>query len=207
MFHATRDIATGILFSGMLLNGCDGPAGKEGPARPASQPAPKIEIMTARAEALAERIPIVGTLFPAEDALIATKASGVLRRTFVDVSSVAKPDDPLAQVDQQDYQFAVAQAEAAQAAVLARLGTNQIPDASFDLNQVSAVQRAAAEFENARFTHDRMVRLGEQMSAVSEQELNDVRTRLHVAQAELHLAIEEAAALVASSRERRSELE
>lgn len=160
-----------------------------------------VGVETVRARSVRRHIPVVGTLFAAEEAVISTKASGVLRRTFVDVGRSVRPGDPLAQVDPRDYETSVEQARSSLAEVLARLGVSEVPDESFDLNRVAAVERAAAQLENARFSHDRLVQTE---ATYSEQELNDVRTRLRVAEADHQLAIDETAALAAAARERRS---
>ena len=157
--------------------------------------------------ALASPIPIVGTLFAAEEAVVSTKAAGILERTYVDVGASVAPEAPLTQVDAQEYEVAVAQSEASLAEVLARLGVTEVPGESFQLGSVSTVQRAAAQLENARFTFDRLTRLREQGQSVSEQELSDVSTRFRVAEADHRLAIDEAAALAASARERASILQ
>jgi len=192
-----------LVVCGAWQAGCsegDAARGGETP-KAAPQPVVEVEVMTAVPEARAWRIPIVGTLAAAEQAIISTKTAGILRRTFVDVGGIVAPGDPLAQVDRVDYDVAAEQARASLAEVLARLGVAEVPDESFDLKRVSAVARAAAQLENARFTSERLTRMG---TAYSEQELNDASTQLRVAEANHQLAVDEAAALVATARERHS---
>jgi RND family efflux transporter MFP subunit len=194
-------VATLVPIIGALLAaGCrppDGPASR--PAAPTTSPAVAVKVQTARPQALPLRVPIIGTLAAAEEVTISTKVAGVLRRTFVDVGDFAPPGAALTQVDAVDYELAVARARAALGEVLARLGVTEVPDASFELARVSSVVRAAAQLENARFTHDRLTNLG---TAVSEQEMSDVAARLRVAAAEYQSALDEAAAQVALARER-----
>jgi RND family efflux transporter MFP subunit len=158
-----------------------------------------VEVRTVRAEVLPIRIPIVGTLNPGEEVLVSTKTSGILKRTFVEVGAAIDPGSPLGQVDPFDYEAEAAQARAALAEVYARLGVKEAPDASFDLQTISSVKRAAAQVENARFTHQRLVSMGD---AASEQELSDVGARVRVAEAEYQLALDEGAALVATAQDR-----
>lgn len=206
-----RPLRSWVLLAAAALGGCGGggePAGNGvGRGAATTQPAARVSVELATPEAVTLRIPVVGTLFAAEEAIISTKAAGILRRTFVDVGHELKPGDPLTQVDTVDYEMAERQAEAALAEALARLGTADVPAADFNLEQISTVRRAAATLANARFTHDRLRRLGSgSMAAVSEQELNDAETALRVAEANLRLANEEAAALVALARERQAQL-
>lgn len=177
-------------------------------AQPAVSPVPVIvDVQRAVAESIPHRIPIVGTLHAAEEAVISTRTAGILRRTFVDVGSAVKPDEPLAQVDTLDYEVAVKQAQAALAEALARLGADSVPGEAFDLHAVSAVQRAEAQLENARFAFERLRNVGAQGQSVAEQEMNDAATRLRVAEADYRLALDETAALVATARERQALLQ
>lgn len=192
-----------------FLSGC----GKQETAGATGGPAarvpalPVVEVDTVVPRLFSQRIPIIGTLFAAEEAVISTRTAGILRRTFVDVGNPVRPDEPLAQVDTSDYEVAVKQADASLAESLARLGVSDVPDESFDRNTVSIVERASAQLENARFSFDRLTRLSENLSTVSEQEMNDASARLRSAEAEYRFAIDEAAALVAAARERQSLLQ
>jgi multidrug efflux pump subunit AcrA (membrane-fusion protein) len=177
---------------------------RRGGATATSQPVIAVEVETVTPRALAHRIPIVGTLFAAEEAVISSKSAGVLRQTFVDVGSRVRPGDPLLQVDRVDYEMAVRQAEASLAEALSRLGVDAVPTAAFDLTQVSTVQRAAAQLENARLTYERLTNLG---TVVSSQELNDATARLRVAEADHQLSLDEARALIATARARHSAVE
>lgn len=191
----------------LLLSACgkSQPAGGDVATRPTrGGPAMTVEVEMVRAQALAHRIPIVGTLFAAEAAVISTKAAGLLRQTFVDVGNKVKPGDPLAQVDRIDYEMAVRQAEALLAESLARLGVESVPSESIDLKLVSTVQRADAQLENAKRTFDRLTNLE---GAVSAQERDDITARLRVAEADHRLALDEAGALAASARGRNAALE
>jgi len=166
---------------------------------------PGLTVAAARADlrVLPLRIPIVGTLRPAEDVIVSTETDGVLRRTFVDVGDIVEPGAPLAQVDEHDYQIAVAQARAALGETLARLGVTTVPDDAFDLTGVSTVVRAQAQLDNAKFTYDRLLSI---TGAVSGQEVNDAAAQLRIAEAERRQALDEAAALVATARQRQAQL-
>lgn len=176
-----------------------GPPSSSASAAPATAVALEVEVGEVRRTAMSLRVEIVGTLHAADEALISTKTEGVLRRTFVEVGAEVDPGTPLAQVDRVSYEVAVAAAEAALSETLARLGTPDVPDETFDLTEVSAVQRATAQFENAKYTYERLSRLG---TTVAEQELNDAAARLRVTEADRRLALDEAAALAATAGER-----
>jgi multidrug efflux pump subunit AcrA (membrane-fusion protein) len=197
------------IFSACQL-GCDrgqSVRGNEQPKQVAPSASLTMDVQVAAAESTPHRIPVVGTLHAAEEAVISTRTAGILRRTFVDVGSTVKPDEPLAQVDTLDYEVAVKQAQASLAEVLARLGVDAVPVGSFDVHSTSAVQRAEAQLENARFAYERLRNVGAGGQSVADQEMNDASTRLRVAEADHRLAVDETAALLATARERQALLQ
>jgi RND family efflux transporter MFP subunit len=194
-----------LVWASIISNGC----AKWQASKPQSPPAASlsaavVEVQTVQLQTLPLQIPVVGTLCAGEEVVVSTKAAGILRRTFVDLGGEVKPGAPLAQADVLDYEVARTQAQASLAEVLARLGVQQVPDQAFDLTQVSAVQRSAAQLGSARFSYERLAQLGD---AVASQELNDASARLRVAEAEHQLALDEAGALVAIARQRHAALE
>jgi len=193
----------------VLIPGCKDENAPASTITPLIQPeVMEVRTVSLQRRSIPARIPVVGTLFAAEEVTVSTRAAGILRQTFVDVGATVKPGDPLAQVDTVDYQVAVKQSEAALAEILARLGLSEPPGEDFDIKSVSSVQRAAAQMQNARFSFDRLSGLRDgDIAKIAEQEFNDASTRLGVAEAEYRLALDDAAALVATARERQSLLQ
>lgn len=187
----------------VCLSACTPPgdraASGNAPAGPPPSTAAHVRTAIARSSVVPLRIPIVGTLFGAEQVVVSTKVGGILRQTSADFGDRVAPGDPLTQVDSADYEVAVARAAAALGETLARLGIPEPPGSDFDTERVSTVVRAAAELENAQFTYRRTLELP---GTYSTQELNDIEARLRVAEAEHRIALDEAAALVATARER-----
>lgn len=197
--------------AGLLLwggAGCAESTSTRAEAPPATAVPQEVEAGKPDSKVLPRRIPLVGTLFAAEEVVVSTRAAGLLRRTFVDVSDVVEPGAPLAQVETSDYEVAANQAQAALQETLARLGLEAVPDDTFDIEQVSSVRRSAAQRENARFYYHRLVQLDDgDVAKVARQEINDASTRLQVAEAEYEVARDEARALIAAARERQSLLQ
>lgn len=187
----------------LLLGGCSDEPGAGRPA--ASQPASaRIEVETVLLQTRDLLVAVQGTLFPAEEALISTKVGGALRRTAFDLGETVAPGDAMAEVDSTDYVIERSEAQAALDEVLAQLGVPLLPDAAFDVRQVSAVRKAAAQLSSAQFTYDRVTGIG---SAYSAQEINDVTAQLRVAEAELAVAMDSVRALLASARENQARVQ
>lgn len=193
-----------VLFA--VQSGCGEDARPALPAASAPSLAepPRVRVETVRPMTVSHTVPIVGTLYPMEEVVVATKTAGVLRRTLVDVGDAVRPGDPLAEVDRVDYEMAAQQAEAALAETLARLGVSDVPGEDFDIRRVSTVERASARLENARFTYERLTAIG---ASVAEQEISDAAAGLRMAEADFQLALDEAQALLAAARQRRAMLD
>lgn len=199
-------------FGGLALllqaGGCD--AGRSANSGGSSGPAPtaavRVTVASVIVEQVAQRIPAVGTVFALEETTIAAKVEGVLTTTLVDVGQKLMPGDTLAEIEPDQYELAVAEAEAALEAILAELGVERVPQESLDVESLAGVTRAAAEVENARFTHNRLSELRAR-SMLSDQEFSVAVRDLRVAEANLTTARDAARALAATARQRDAALD
>ena len=76
-------------------------------------------------------MPVTGTLYPYEDVTLAPKVGGRVIRVHRDVGDRVSPGDPLLELDDAEYQLAVAQARAAFDAELRKLKLTALPAADF----------------------------------------------------------------------------
>ncbi len=191
-----------------LLSGCksDYPAGsRQNSPREATAPR---QVKTARVEEtpFGEAVTVNGTLAAFDQTTASVKVPGRLRSISVDLGSVVRRGQVIAQVEQQDYALRVQQAEAALAQARARLGLS--PDGGddrVDPEQTGTVRQARAVLDEARVSRDRSAKLVEQ-GIVARSEFDSAEAAYKVALSRYQDAIEEIRNRQALLAQRRSEL-
>lgn len=175
---------------------------------PKQASAPKQVKVISVAEKPLERITVaVGSLAAVDQATISNKVPGRLRSIAVDLGSVVQRGQLMAQVDPQDYQLRVQQAEAALAQARARLGlpptgTND----RVDPEQTNTVRQARVLADEARAHRGRQSTLHEQ-GVIPRAQLDTAEAASKVAASRLDDAREEIHNRVAVLAQRRSELD
>src|ERR1044072_1585355 len=103
---------------------------------------------------------VTGTLAAQDEATLSIKVPGRLSAITVDLGSVVRKGQTVAQVEQQDYRLRVQQAEAALQQARARLGLQpQGDDDRFDPEVTGTVRQARAVLEEARQNRQRVASL------------------------------------------------
>jgi len=167
---------TGLLL--VLLAGCmsvagaaslacgDSAAAKKSAGKPGEAPAaaPREVKLTRVAERkMARTVAVTGTLAPDEQVTVSVKVAGRLASIAVDLGSVVKAGQAIAQVEQTDYQLRVEQAASALGQARAQLGLAPAgDDIELDIAKTSLVREAQATLEEARSNLDRARSLVEQ---------------------------------------------
>lgn len=204
-------VIAGIVFCGglaVISSGCksDYPASsrqnRSGDANAARQ------VKTARVEEtpFGEAVTVNGTLAAFDQTTASVKVPGRLRSINVDLGSVVRRGQVIAQVEQQDYSLRVQQAEAALAQARARLGLS--PDGKDDKvspEDTGTVRQARAVLDEARANRERSLKLVEQ-GVVARSEFDTVDAAYKVAVSRFQDAIEEIRNRQALLAQRRSEL-
>ena len=166
------------------------------------------EVRTARVEEtpFGEAVTVNGTLAAYDETVASAKVPGRLRAISVDLGTVVRRGQVIAQVEPQDYNLRVQQAEAALAQARARVGLS--PDGRDDRvtpEQTGTVRQARAVLDEARVSRDRSARLVEQ-GIVARSEFDTVDANYKVAVSRYQDAIEEIRNRQAMVAQRRSEL-
>ena len=149
----------------------------------------------------------LGSLVAFDQATISVKVPGRLRSITVDLGSLVQRGQLIAQIEPQDYQLRVQQAEAAVAQARVRLGlpatgTND----NIDQDQTSVVRQARVLAEEARANRDRLAALLEQ-GITPRAQVDTAEASYKVAVSRLEDAREEMHNRRAVLVQRRSELE
>jgi RND family efflux transporter MFP subunit len=138
-----------------------------------------------------ETVTANGTLAAFDQTTVSVKVPGRLQSISVDLGSVVRQGQAIAQVEVEDYKLRVQQAEAALAQARARLGLPiDQKDDKFDPEQTATVRQARAVLDEARFNRDRAARLVEQ-GIIAKAEFDSADASFKVAEGRYQDALEE----------------
>ncbi|HEY0729330.1 MAG TPA: efflux RND transporter periplasmic adaptor subunit [Pyrinomonadaceae bacterium] len=154
-----------------------------------------------------ETVTANGTLAAFDQTTVSVKVPGRVRTISVDLGSVVRRGQVIAQVDSQDYHLRVQQAEAALAQARARLGLSlEGNDDRIDPEKTSTVRQARAVYDEARFNRDRAARLVEQ-GVIAKAEFDSANAAFKVAEGRYQDAYEEVRNRQGILAQRKSELD
>ena len=170
--------------------------------------APRQVKITAVAETpFGETVTANGTLAAFDQTTVSVKVPGRVRTISVDLGSVVRRGQVIAQVDSQDYILRVQQADAALAQARARLGLSpEGNDDRIDPEKTSTVRQARAVYDEARFNRDRAARLVEQ-GVIAKAEFDAANATFKVAEGRYQDAYEEVRNRQGMLAQRKSELD
>jgi RND family efflux transporter MFP subunit len=199
-----------VVVGALLALGCgDGaPAGQGGGAKPPGASAPAREVQLARVERqqLAKTVAVTGTLAADEQVTVGVNVPGRLASIAVDLGSVVKRGQAIAQIEATDYQLRVEQAASALAQARALLGLPpEGDDATLDLEATSLVREAQATLQEARANLERARTLSEQ-KLIAQAELDTAQASFVRAETAVARARDEIRTRQASLRQRSFEL-
>lgn len=170
-----------------------------------SQPRP-VKTVKVTELPIGETVTVNGNLVAYDQTTVGVKVPGRLQTINVDIGTVVRKGQVIAQLEQQDYKLRVQQSEAALAQARARLGLN--PDGADDrvsAEQTGTVRQAKAVLDEARAKRDRAERLVRD-GIVPRAEWDTVESEYRVAQSRYQDALEEIRNRQGLLAQRRSEL-
>jgi RND family efflux transporter MFP subunit len=151
-------------------------------------------------------VSVTGTLAAQDEATLSVKVPGRVSSIAVDLGSVVRRGQVVAQVEQQDYRLRVQTAEAALQQARARLGLPPQGDSDrFDPEATGTVRSARAVLEEARMNRARVVQLVES-GVVPRAEYESADAAFKVAQGRYQDAVEEIRNRQALLSQRRTEV-
>ncbi|HEY0005200.1 MAG TPA: efflux RND transporter periplasmic adaptor subunit [Pyrinomonadaceae bacterium] len=166
------------------------------------------EVRTARVVEIpvGQSVTVSGTLAAQDQATVSVKVPGRLSVVAVDLGSVVRRGQVIAQVEPQDYKLRLQQAEAALAQARARLGLSpEGTDDRVDPEQTATVRQARAQLEEAKASRERSAKLVEQ-GVIARAEFEKEDAAYKVALGRYQDAIEEVRNRQAVLAQRRSEV-
>ena len=166
-----------------------------------------VKVARAEMRSLERVVVVTGSLAAREQAALSVKVPGRVQQVAVDLGSVVRTGDLIAQLESIDYELRQKQAQAALAQARARVG---LPldgtDDTLDTEQVSVVKQAKAVLEEAAKNRERVLNLSRE-GISSKSELDTAESVYRVAVSRYEAAIEEARTQLAVLTQRRVEFE
>lgn len=200
--------ACGLIIAAALSSGCKSGYPVSARNNTAEGRTPR-EVKTLRvAEMAMERtVTVTGTLAAFDQATVSAKAPGRVQSIAVDLGSVVRRGQPIAQLEQQDYQLRLQQSEAALAQARARVGlAPETRDERVNPEDTATVRQARAMLDEAKLKLDRSNSLVKQ-GVIARAQLDAAEAEHKVALSRYQDAIEEIRNRLAMVVQRRSELE
>lgn len=211
-------LLTVLFTSTFLLNGCSknepqaaprggGGPGGAGAADPSKQPPKQVSVTNATERSVAREVEAPGTLAADEQATISFKVAGRLDQLRVDLGTPIRKGQVIAQLETQDFQSRVNQADAAlqQARVRLGLATSDNND-TIVIENTSLVRQQRALLEEAKNNLERTKKLVNE-GVQPRAELDRVESAYKVADSRYQDAIEEVRNRQAVLLQRRAELQ
>lgn len=200
-----------FLFPLLALNGCGKNEPQAAPARgrdnAANQPPKQVKTVPASARFITRNVEAPGTLAADEQATVSFKVAGRLDQLRIDLGTPVRKGQVIAQLETQDFNSRVNQAEAALQQARARLGLSPTGDHdNINIENTSVVRQARAVLEEAKQNLERtqqLVKEGVQPRA----ELDRVESAYKVADSRYQDAVEEVRNRQALLLQRRAELQ
>lgn len=156
---------------------------------------------------LEQMVTVTGTLAAYDQATVSAKVPGRMKSIAVDLGSVVRKGQIIAQIEQQDYQLRLQQAEAALAQARARVGLSpEGKDDRIDPEKTGTVRQAQAILDDAKLKFERARNLL-QRGVLAQAQLDAAEAEYKVAVSRYQDAVEEIRNRQALVVQRRSELE
>ena len=173
----------------------------------ATNKARTVRVALAESRPMERVVTVTGVLLADEAATLSVKIGGRLKTLSVDIGSLVKRGDVIAQVEPRDYELRLQQVSAALSQARAMVGLPlEGTDDQFDPQKTSAVKEAKAVLNEAARNRDRVLKLSEQ-GVLSSSELDTVEAAHTVALNRYEAAGEESRTRQAVLAQRRAEFD
>lgn len=175
--------------------------------QPAAEPARAVTITSATLRPMERILLVNGTLSAQETAALSVKVPGRIESMAVDLGSVVKRGDLIAQVERRDYELRLQQARAARSEARAAVGLS--PDGSdqeIAVESIATVKQARAVLNETEKNRERVLRLSRE-GISSKSEVDTVETAYAVALTRYESAMEEARTRLAVLAQRQADLD
>jgi RND family efflux transporter MFP subunit len=174
---------------------------------PVADEARSVKVATATLRPLERFLTVSGTLAAQEEATLSVKVPGRLEKVAVDLGSMVRRGDLIAQVERRDYELRLKQSKAAVAEARAAVGLSlEGREENTSVETIATVKQARAVLDEAVKNRERVQRLSRE-GISSKSEVDAVDAVHAVAMARHETAVEEARTRLAVLAQRRADLD
>jgi RND family efflux transporter MFP subunit len=200
--------AFGVVWLSAALSGCSrNEAASQNGTSASKHPARVVRVAPVAERIMERTVSAIGSLAAYDATTLSAKVPGRLQTIAVDLGSVVRKGQLIAQVEPLDYELGLKQAEALLSQARARLGLSLAGDNdAIDPDQTSTVKEAKARLDEARKNRDRIAELNQQ-GILSESERETADAAFEVAANRYRDALEEVNNRRAQLAQRRVEVE
>lgn len=193
------------LVAGCLLASCSGPYSGEKVAAKTEPSTLSVDTLKLRAVTIPEVVNANGELLAEEQASVSNKVPGRVQKLNVDLGSIVKKDQVLAELEKEDYEFRVRQAEAMVEQIRARLGLSAGQSDEVKPEQTAIVREADAALKESRFIFETTAKLQKE-GVVSRIDYEKANVRMQGVEARYQAAVQEVLQSRSLLSERRAQL-
>ncbi len=195
---------------GCLATGCGHSEPTKDPS-PAAKPAvsagaPEVRVVEASLQTWPKTVRVQGTLIEDEYALLGAKVAGRVKDIQVDIGTPVRAGQIVAELEADEFDLRVQQAEAQVAQARASLGLRpNVPDEKLEPSRAPPVQQEMALLDEARLNVQRVKNLAGR-GVVTQEEIQSREAAQRVAEARYRSALNNVQEEIALLKLRRSEL-
>lgn len=193
-----------VAVAAAFLTNCSGPYSNTPVAAKESQPPAEVSVIRIAPTAIPDVVTANGELFAEELANVTTKVPGRVIKMNVDLGSIVKAGDIIAELEKSDYEFRAQQAAALVEQTRARLGIQGQPTDDVTPEKVSGVREADAALKEARFILETTKKLADD-GVVSRIDFEKANVRTQGIEARYSSALSEVMQTRAQLSERRAQ--
>ncbi|HUQ93821.1 MAG TPA: efflux RND transporter periplasmic adaptor subunit [Bryobacteraceae bacterium] len=195
-----------LLFAVLLIAvGCSGPYSPATVKATGAKRPPVVRVRTVELESIPEVITATGELLAEDQATLRAKVPGRVAKVHVDLGSRMNEGDVVAELEREDYELRLKQAEAALEQTRARAGLGPNDGDQIDPEKTSVVRQAAASLKEATLMHANASELFKK-GIVSNVDFQRAGVALQAAEARRQAAVEEVYRARAEIMQRRQEI-
>ncbi len=189
----------------LLLCSCSGPYSGGKIAAAKETKSVNVKTMPVELSNVPEIITANGELLAEEQAIVSAKVPGRVTRLHVDLGSIVKAGDIIAELEKDDYEFRARQSEALVEQTRAQLGIGGQPNDNVVPENTAIVRQAAASLKEARFIFSNTTKLSNE-GVLSKVDFEKSQVNAQAAEARYQGALEQVMQWRAQLSERRAQL-